>query len=141
MTSIERFIVNLTRSKTDEQRCDAACQLKSYITGDLQDEGTEKYNKFIDELNHKIVDLSNSGDAADKKAAVLTIGEFLLFITIAISFIMCCGYCHSINCHCKYWAPKYCTAIVTAVVITAVVTTVIVITMLVTVVITKLVSS
>ena len=74
MTSIERFIVNLTRAKSDEQRCDAACQLKNYITGDLQDEGADKYNKFIDELNHRIVDLSNSGDANDKKAAVLTIG-------------------------------------------------------------------
>lgn len=50
----------------------------SYIAGDLQEEGPggEKYNKFVDELNHKIVTLSNSSDVADKKAAVLSIGLF-----------------------------------------------------------------
>ena len=49
----------------------------SYIAGDLQEEGLggEKYNKFVDELNHKIVTLSNSSDVADMKAAVLSIGK------------------------------------------------------------------
>ena len=28
MTTVERFIFNLTRAKNDTQRCDAACQLK-----------------------------------------------------------------------------------------------------------------
>ena len=45
----------------------------SYIAGELQEEGQEKYSSFIDELNHRIVGVSTNGD--DKKGIILAIGK------------------------------------------------------------------
>ena len=57
----------------------------SYIAGELQEEGQEKYNNFIDELNHRIVGVSTNGD--DKKGIILAIGEIFQSFTSCSYFI------------------------------------------------------
>ena len=79
---MQQFVTGL-KSRSDDTRSKAACDLNHYVTTELREVSVDDLTTFMDEFNHQIFEMVSSADVNERKGGILAIG---LCVDITESF-------------------------------------------------------